>query len=272
MFSEKDYWNKRYSKTKGIPYEYISPYEYLSDIIKSFGISKSSKFLFPGCGSSLIPERLYDEGYINITCIDFSSVIINELKEKNSNQRSNIQYIECDVRSLDSIYDDTFDLIIDKGTLDCVLCSNSPYISCLEYMTELQRVVKQTGNIMIISCGENDKRLFHFERINLSLNVRVLYIERVFLSLPIFNKKNSQNSQVDEINSLSSQKIVQYIEKKDLKEKSYNYIYILNKKHDWRQKSLNYSIVYDNLVKEERLDEINEDILVIDKLADNLNQ
>ncbi len=91
MYSDKEYWNKRYTKTKGLPYDYITPYEYLSNTIKSLNLRKESKILISGCGSSLIPEKLHEEGYSFITCVDFSSVIIEDLKEKNKGLKS----IQC---------------------------------------------------------------------------------------------------------------------------------------------------------------------------------
>jgi hypothetical protein len=41
----------------------------------------SFEILIPGCGSSTIGAHLYKEGYTNITNIDTSSVLINQMSE-----------------------------------------------------------------------------------------------------------------------------------------------------------------------------------------------
>ena len=91
MFSDSDYWNKRYSKNKGLTFDYITSYEYLKEFLNSFGMQTNTKILYIGCGSSLLPEKLFDEGFKDITCVDFSEVVISEMKERNKFTRPSIK-------------------------------------------------------------------------------------------------------------------------------------------------------------------------------------
>ncbi len=91
MYSESDYWNKRYTKNKGITFDYITSYEYMREFLNSLGLKNNNKILYIGCGSSLFPEKLFDDGFKDITCIDFSEVAINEMKERNKYLRPSIK-------------------------------------------------------------------------------------------------------------------------------------------------------------------------------------
>ena len=108
---------------------------------------KEAEILIVGCGNSgesmlktdvmflEISQRLYEEGYHYITNADFSTVCIEEMRERNAH----LDEMDCkpllflvilsvDVEMdltepLDILDSDSFTIVIDKGTLDCVACS-----------------------------------------------------------------------------------------------------------------------------------------------------
>ena len=73
------------------------------------------------------------------------------------------------------------------------------------------------------------------------------------LSLPIFNIKKTTNS--NELNSIFNLNPITNSPNDNIK---YNYIYIITKNSDWRQKQMNFTIIYDSLKRQESLDEIDE--------------
>lgn len=82
-----------------------------------------------------------------------------------------------DVRDIK--YDnETFDLIIDKSTIDALLCGESSFASVATMLKEVQRVLKTGGVYMIISYGPPDNRLFHLERSHLKLDISVYSIKK----------------------------------------------------------------------------------------------
>lgn len=57
-----------------------------------------------------------------------------------------------------------FDYIMDKSTIDALLCGNFAYINVALMLKECQRVLKTGGFYMAISYGVPDNREFHFIR------------------------------------------------------------------------------------------------------------
>lgn len=75
-----------------------------------------------GWGNALISQEMYDDGYEHITNIDISPVVIEDMKERNKD-RPNMTWEVMDVMNM--TYDDeTFDIAIDKSTIDALLWGN----------------------------------------------------------------------------------------------------------------------------------------------------
>lgn len=56
----------------------------LRDIISQF-IKPHSKILNIGAGNSVLSEDMYKEGYKNITNIDFSEIVVDDMQTKYKN-------------------------------------------------------------------------------------------------------------------------------------------------------------------------------------------
>uniref|UniRef100_A0A7S3PZ44 Methyltransferase domain-containing protein n=2 Tax=Chaetoceros debilis TaxID=122233 RepID=A0A7S3PZ44_9STRA len=59
--------------------------------------------------------------------------------------------------------DESFDLIINKGTLDAILCSNGAITRCNKMMAECSRVLKGHGSMVVVSHGTPENRKVCFE-------------------------------------------------------------------------------------------------------------
>ena len=77
-----------------------------------------------GCGISTVGARLYEEGYLYITNVDFSEVVIEYMKEKHKLYEE-MDYALMDITESNLIEDESFNLIFDKGTFDCVCCNEN---------------------------------------------------------------------------------------------------------------------------------------------------
>lgn len=75
-----------------------------------------------GCGNSKLSEQLFSIGYKNIINIDFSSVCIEQMKNKYKEICPEMQFIEMDACEM-TFENSSFDFIIDKGLIDSILCS-----------------------------------------------------------------------------------------------------------------------------------------------------
>lgn len=65
---------------------------------------------------------MYDDGYTNIDNIDISSVVISQMKERNTS-RPHMTYSVMDATKL-AYPNNTYDLVIDKSTIDALLCGD----------------------------------------------------------------------------------------------------------------------------------------------------
>jgi len=83
---------------------------------------KDARILMLGCGNSTLSQDMYDDGYKNIVNIDYSSVVIDQMRRRHKERRPEMEWLEMDVRDL-QFADQSFDVAIDKGTMDAMMTS-----------------------------------------------------------------------------------------------------------------------------------------------------
>jgi len=82
-----------------------------------------------------------------------------------------------DVRNLD--YDNNFfDLIIDKSTIDAILCGECSFINVAKMLKQVDKVLKINGIYMIISYGLPENRVFHLEKEFLNFDITIYTIKK----------------------------------------------------------------------------------------------
>ena len=118
---------------------------------------------------SEISENMYDDGYHNIINVDISSVVISQMSKRNA-KRDLMVYKQMDVRDL-KYENGTFDLEIDKSTIDALLCGDHAFYNVAIMMKEIQRTLKVGGTYLAISYGKPENRISHFVREFLSFEV-----------------------------------------------------------------------------------------------------
>lgn len=74
-----------------------------------------------GCGTSPVSEELYKEGYKNITNVDYSENCIKIMSERYQGYDDSFSFAVCNVLDMQAFKDQSFDVVIDKGCLDCIL-------------------------------------------------------------------------------------------------------------------------------------------------------
>lgn len=95
------------------------------DVVHELIPSKEGKVLMLGCGNSTMGFDMAQDGYQNIVNLDFSNVLIEQMKNKYP--QSELSWHVMDVRALAEHADTpilggagTYDAIVDKGTLDAL--------------------------------------------------------------------------------------------------------------------------------------------------------
>ena len=80
--------------------------------------------------------------------------------QRNKNCRPSLFWKTMDAQNLD-FSDGFFDIIIDKSTIDCMVCCQNAEKLIENTMKECQRVLKPTGYLLSISLSDPSKRIPH---------------------------------------------------------------------------------------------------------------
>ncbi|CAM8970710.1 unnamed protein product [Rhodiola kirilowii] len=155
------YWDARYVQDAG-SFDWYQRYSSLRPFIRKY-VATSSRVLMVGCGNAVISEDMVNDGYEDITNIDISSVAIDLMRAKYE-LTPQLKYLQMDVRDMSFFSDDTFDSIIDKGTLDSLMCGSSAILSSTQMLGEVCRLLKPGGIYMLITYGDPTVRMPHLMR------------------------------------------------------------------------------------------------------------
>lgn len=186
-YGDVSYWEERYKNDEYSTFDWLENYSTLKEIISNLNINKETgKILNLGCGNSEFPENMYDDGYHNIKNIDISHNVINLMIPRNKD-RPEMTYEVMDVRDL-KYESNSFDLAIDKSTIDALLCGDNAFINVAKMIKEVQRVLKVGGYYMIISYGAPDYRVCHLKRKFEKFKIEILKIEKDFVEEEGYDK------------------------------------------------------------------------------------
>ena len=155
-YAKKEYWNERFTHTDS-NFDWYADWDQLSKYFIPI-LNQDSNILMVGCGNSKMSNQMYLSNYKKIINIDISDVVIQKMK----NQYPEIDWQEMDATKM-TFEDNFFDCVIDKGTLDAIMCGNDP-VPPANLIKEMYRVTKNGGHFCIITHGEPESRLKYFEK------------------------------------------------------------------------------------------------------------
>lgn len=144
------------------PFDWYQRYGALKELINKY-VKPSDHVLNVGCGNSRLSEDMYEDGFKRITNIDFSPVVISAMKEKTKGKDGLACRLVCDP---DLTMDVTelefqageFDAVIDKGTLDTILCGDDSEMTAERALAKISRVLKPKGVYFCVSYGQPQHR------------------------------------------------------------------------------------------------------------------
>ncbi|KOM51251.1 EEF1A lysine methyltransferase 4 isoform X4 [Vigna umbellata] len=140
------YWDARYIQEGG-SFDWYQRYSALRPFVRNF-IPLSSRILMVGCGNAVMSEDMVKDGYEHITNIDISSVAIEMMRRKYE-YIPQLKYLQMDVRDMSLFPDESFDGVIDKGTLDSLMCGTDAPISASQMLAEVCRLLKPGGTYIL---------------------------------------------------------------------------------------------------------------------------
>jgi RAT1-interacting protein len=100
-------------------------------------------------------------GFGKVVNVDISDVVIEKMKEMFAEEKA-LEWIQADCRSL-PFENESFDVVMDKGTLDALVCSDAARSNGKSMLSEACRVLKSGGIFVEISCGSLNDRKCYFE-------------------------------------------------------------------------------------------------------------
>ncbi|KAJ0977545.1 hypothetical protein J5N97_013019 [Dioscorea zingiberensis] len=167
------YWDARYLEEGGASFDWYQRYSALRPFVRKF-IPTGSRILMAGCGNALMSEDMVKDGYADIMNIDISSIAIEMMRRK-CTHIPQLKYMQMDVRDMSFFPDGSFDCVIDKGTLDSLMCGSDAPLSASQMVEEVSRLLKPGGIFMLITYGDPSVRIPHLNQPGCSWKI-ILYI------------------------------------------------------------------------------------------------
>ena len=138
-YHSQQYWEGRY----GFFTQRMDWYTDYAQLDRDFEVGKiihskypsntyKKKILEMGCGNSTLSYELFNRGFKNITAIDFSTVVIKEMRKIYEN--TSIIYEVCDFNNMTFFFEPkTFDIVIEKAGLDSIATKGTDDVPNLLY-------------------------------------------------------------------------------------------------------------------------------------------
>ncbi|KAI0116765.1 S-adenosyl-L-methionine-dependent methyltransferase [Daldinia grandis] len=182
------FWDQRYAQTEGDrpTHEWFRNFAELEafldqKLFQTRSPNTNPRILHLGSGDSDVPVGLWERGYKNQLCVDFSTVVVDLMSKRHSSMEG-IEWSHGDVRHLDGIPEKSIDIAFDKGTLDAMI-HGSPWSppddvkqNTGQYIREVNRVLKDDGAFLYVTYRQPHfiKPLLNCEGTNWKIEMEVL--------------------------------------------------------------------------------------------------
>eukprot|EP00741_Cyanophora_paradoxa_P015877 tig00020909_g15328.t1 len=157
-------------------------------------VRPSDSILMVGCGNSKMSEDMYEDGYKDITNVDISPIVIDAMRRANA-ERS-MHWHTMDIRQLPADWAGKFDVVIDKGTMDALLCGEGSTANVLAMCQNISRVLKPGGVFVMISYGAPDHRLCYLENREFGWGIKVHTIAKNLPKYTTIDADDEESSNV----------------------------------------------------------------------------
>jgi len=113
-YATKEFWDQRFIANPQT-FDWYATWEELKPFFQQHAPAPKT-VLMVGCGNSTLSADMVADGYM-VTNIDISEVVINFMRDKHPN----MEWYQMDATEM-TFEDNTFDIVIDKGTIDALAC------------------------------------------------------------------------------------------------------------------------------------------------------
>ncbi|KAK9866548.1 hypothetical protein WJX84_010992 [Apatococcus fuscideae] len=174
-YSEQGYWDERYRESRN-PFEWYMGYEELAPLLRE-QIPLEAKVMQVGTGTSMMQLHMARAGYTSLQGLDYSAGAVAAMMVAHDDLPG-VSYRVADCRDLSDWTPDSFDAIIDKGTLDSALCGPDAAENARRMLSECWRVLTPGGLFLLITYGSPEFRLCHLMQPYLNWQVQIQTLSR----------------------------------------------------------------------------------------------
>ncbi|PNH11513.1 Methyltransferase-like protein 13 [Tetrabaena socialis] len=174
-YADKEYWENRYH-TQSCQFDWFFGYTALRKIVRAY-VKRSRLVLHVGCGNSNFSEGLAADSY-QVVNTDISEVVVQQMRQRHA-ALSSLRYVVSDCRRMPEFLDCQFGSVIDKGTVDALLCSKEAEADLSAMFREVSRVLAPGGVFLLVTLGGPAQRLQLVNRAEFGWTVQVLLVRRV---------------------------------------------------------------------------------------------
>ncbi|KAG0151627.1 hypothetical protein CROQUDRAFT_667878 [Cronartium quercuum f. sp. fusiforme G11] len=167
-YGSEAYWDERYrQESPESHFDWFQSFSDLESLIRHYVPLNQARICVLGCGNSTLSQDMYQAGYRSLVNVDISQVLI----ERMHNTHPHMTWVRADVREL-PFEDASFDVAIDKGTMDALMCSKGDVwepsaeviANCKKVVDEVVRILKPGGVWIYVTFGQPHFRKRHLER------------------------------------------------------------------------------------------------------------
>ena len=128
---------------------------------------------------------MHDDGYGELTSLDFSKEVIQQMIKRNNEPtnkgktRPSLKFRVMDATKMAGLEDSTFDVVMDKCLLDAVLCGEDSTRKALKMLREVGRVLRAGGIYLMFSYAAPKHRIFYLRNRLVRMEVRCFKLQHM---------------------------------------------------------------------------------------------
>eukprot|EP01121_Diplochlamys_sp_Union-15-3_P001523 TRINITY_DN11313_c0_g1_i1.p1 TRINITY_DN11313_c0_g1~~TRINITY_DN11313_c0_g1_i1.p1 ORF type:complete len:216 (-),score=42.39 TRINITY_DN11313_c0_g1_i1:16-663(-) len=160
-YGNKEYWDHKYLEER--IFDWYQDYFSLKDLLNNL-IPKTKRVLVVGCGNSKLSEDMVNDGYESVINVDVAHIVVKQMQKRSKEQKleNKLSFMTMDVRAL-AFRTAAIDIVVDKGTLDALACSENYSNNIAMMCSEISRTLVKGGVFLVITYGDPASRLEYFQ-------------------------------------------------------------------------------------------------------------
>lgn len=164
-YGDAAYWETRYAADSA-PFEWLLCYSDARDALKTaLSDCSGGRALELGCGTSSLGADLLADGTVaEITCSDVSrsAIAAMQQQQQTSSKKPKFAVLDCLAAAL-PFADGSLDAVLDKCTLDSLLCGPDSQARAKAYVAQAHRVLRPGGILVVISWRPPEARAAYLQ-------------------------------------------------------------------------------------------------------------